>query len=168
MISTIAHHVGVSRGEVPGGSPDSLIKCPELPHVDGRAAAGPRVVSRRYGLGMINGAHVIIYSRDAEADRSFFRDVLGYPYVETGGGWLIFKLPPAEVAVHPTDGHDAHELFLMCDDVRATVKELSDKGVTFTRPVSTERWGLVTSLRLPGGSELGLYEPHHQLAYELP
>jgi catechol 2,3-dioxygenase-like lactoylglutathione lyase family enzyme len=117
---------------------------------------------------VINGAHVVIYSRDAEADRSFLRDVLGYPYVDAGGGWLIFKLPPAEVAVHPTEEHGAHELFLMCDDLRATVQELSDNGVTFTRPISTERWGLVTSLQLPGGGELGLYEARHQLAYELP
>jgi catechol 2,3-dioxygenase-like lactoylglutathione lyase family enzyme len=112
---------------------------------------------------MINGAHVVINSRDAEADRRFFRDVLGYQHVDAGGGWLIFKLPPAEVAIHPTDGQDAHELFLMCDDVKSTIAELAAKGVEFT-PVSEERWGLRTSLMLPGGGELGLYEPRHPRA----
>src|SRR2546421_11384158 len=105
---------------------------------------------------MINGAHVIVYSRDAEADRAFLRDVLGYPYVDAGHGWLIFKLPPAEVAVHPTSGPDIQELFLMCDDVAATVEELTAKGVEFTLPITEERWGLRTALRLPGGGELGL------------
>lgn len=111
---------------------------------------------------MINGAHVIIYSHDAEADRRFLRDVLGYRHVDAGDGWLIFKLPPAEVAIHPTDGQSAHELFLMCDDVKATIAELTAKGVEFT-PVSEERWGLRTALKLPGGGELGLYEPRHPL-----
>jgi len=104
-----------------------------------------------------------MYSRDAEADRRFFRDVLGYQHVDAGGGWLIFKLPPAEVAIHPTDGEEAHELFLMCDDVKATISELTAKGVELT-PVSEERWGLRTSLTLPGGGELGLYEPRHPRA----
>ena len=112
---------------------------------------------------MINGAHVVIYSRDAEADRRFFQDVLRYPHADAGGGWLIFKLPPAEVAVHPTDGPGAHELFLMCDDVNATIAELAAEGVECT-PVSEERWGLRTALKLPGGSELGLYEPRHPTA----
>ncbi|WP_151481943.1 VOC family protein [Streptomyces albicerus] len=114
---------------------------------------------------MINGAHVIIYSRDAEADRAFFRDVLQYPNVDAGDGWLIFKLPPAELALHPSAGPDSHELFLMCDDVAETVTELADKGVEFTKPVSDEGWGLITALRLPGGSELGLYEPRHERAH---
>lgn len=116
---------------------------------------------------MINGAHVIIYSRDAEADRAFLRDVLGYPHIDAGDGWLIFKLPPAEVAVHPAEGRETHELFLMCDDVNATVAELTAKGVSFARPVSNQGWGLMTSIRLPGGGELGLYEPRHERAYEL-
>ncbi|WP_239133856.1 VOC family protein [Rugosimonospora africana] len=119
---------------------------------------------RRYDRRMINGAHVIIYSRDPEADRAFFRDTLGYDHVDAGHGWLIFGLPPAELAVHPTDGEQAHELFLMCDDVAATVAELSAKGVEFTIPVTEERWGLRTALRLPGGGELGLYEPSHPVA----
>jgi catechol 2,3-dioxygenase-like lactoylglutathione lyase family enzyme len=113
---------------------------------------------------MINGAHVIIYSRDAAADRAFFRDVLGYHYVEAGHGWLIFKLPPAELGLHPTDGEQAHVLYLLCDDVAATVAELAAKGVEFTIPVTEEGFGLRTALRLPGGGELGLYEPRHPVA----
>jgi catechol 2,3-dioxygenase-like lactoylglutathione lyase family enzyme len=115
---------------------------------------------------VINGAHVIIYSQDADADRSFFKDVLGYPNVDAGHGWLIFTLPPAEVAVHPADS-PSHELYLMCDDVRATVAELEAKGVRFTQPISDQGWGVMTVLRLPGGGDLGLYEPRHQKAYEL-
>ncbi|WP_327248252.1 VOC family protein [Streptomyces sp. NBC_01320] len=111
---------------------------------------------------MINGAHVIIYSQDAEADRAFFRDVLGFSHIDAGEGWLIFKLPPAEVAVHPADG-SSHELFLMCDDVQATVDELSAKGVECAA-VTDAGWGLKTGIRLPGGSELGLYEPRHTKA----
>jgi catechol 2,3-dioxygenase-like lactoylglutathione lyase family enzyme len=113
---------------------------------------------------VINGAHVIIYSRDPEADRAFFQDTLGYRYVDAGHGWLIFRLPPAELALHPTGGEQGHELFLMCDDVAATVAELSAKGVEFTIPVTEERWGLRTALRLPGGGELGLYQPSHPVA----
>jgi catechol 2,3-dioxygenase-like lactoylglutathione lyase family enzyme len=115
---------------------------------------------------VITGAHVILYSRDADADRAFFRDVLEYPYVDAGGGWLIFKLPPAEVAVHPVDGAGSHELYLMCDDVKATVEQLAAKDVT-CGPVSDQGWGLLTSIRLPGGGELGLYEPRHPKATEL-
>ncbi|MDX6249904.1 MAG: hypothetical protein QOF10_3264, partial [Kribbellaceae bacterium] len=96
---------------------------------------------------MINGAHVIIYSRDAEADRAFLRDVLGYPYVDTGGGWLIFKLPPAEVAVHPIDGAEKHELYLMCDNLEETTTELTGKGVEFVRPAEDQGWGILTAIR---------------------
>ncbi|MER7757889.1 VOC family protein [Kitasatospora sp. NPDC097643] len=116
---------------------------------------------------MINGAHVVIYSRDAEADRAFFRDVLGYPHVDAGGQWLIFKLPPAEIAVHPSEGPETHELFLMCDDIGETVAELAEKGVVFTRPVSDVGWGLLTALELPGGGTLRLYEPRHARAHTL-
>ncbi|MFF2851977.1 VOC family protein [Streptomyces sp. NPDC058001] len=116
---------------------------------------------------MINGAHVIIYSRDAEADRAFFRDVLRYPHADAGGGWLIFKLPPTEVAVHPTDGPETQELYLMCDDVDATVTDLTAKGVEFTQPVTDARWGRLTRFRLPGGGEVGLYEPRHERATDL-
>jgi catechol 2,3-dioxygenase-like lactoylglutathione lyase family enzyme len=113
---------------------------------------------------MINGAHVIIYSRDAEADRAFLRDTLGYDHVDAGHGWLIFRLPPAELAVHPAGGQQTHELFLMCDDLAATMAGLSAKGVEFTLPVTEERWGRRTALRLPGGGELGLYQPSHPTA----
>lgn len=110
---------------------------------------------------MITGAHTVIFSRDADADRAFFRDVLELPAVDAGGGWLIFRLPPAEAAFHPTDGDPKHELYLMCDDVRTTVAELEAKGAEFVRGVSDEGWGLVTALRLPGGGEVALYEPRH-------
>lgn len=110
---------------------------------------------------MITGVHAIIFSRDAEADRAFFRDVLDLPSVDAGGGWLIFALPPAELAAHPTEGQSRHELYLMCDDISATVEELRGKGVGFKGDISDEGFGLVTALRLPGGSELSLYQPSH-------
>ncbi|HET9665144.1 MAG TPA: hypothetical protein VFP09_00205 [Desertimonas sp.] len=115
---------------------------------------------------MITGSHVIVYSRDADADRAFLRDVLGYPHVDAGGGWLIFKLPPSEIAVHPVEGPESHELYLMCDDITATVEDLAAKGVA-CGAVSDEGWGLLTSIRLPGGGELGLYEPRHPRATDL-
>jgi hypothetical protein len=115
---------------------------------------------------MITGSHVIIYSRDADADRAFFQDVLKYPHVDAGGGWLIFKLPPGEVAVHPTDDSPAHELYLMCDDIEATVDHLKSHGVSCGE-INDEGWGLLTSIRLPGGGDLGLYEPRHPRANEL-
>jgi hypothetical protein len=113
------------------------------------------------GTKMITGVHAVIFTTDAEADRAFLRDVLELSSVDAGGGWLIFALPPAELAAHPADENDRHELFLMCDDVRATVEELEAKGVEFSRSVSDEGFGLVTAIRLPGGGELGLYEPRH-------
>ena len=115
---------------------------------------------------MINGAHVIILSHDAEADRAFFREVLDYPYVDAGADWLIFKLPPAEIAVHPTEGPPSHELYLMCDDLDTTMDELAAKGATLTA-VTEAGWGRLTSLRLPGGGEVGLYEPRHPRATDL-
>lgn len=116
---------------------------------------------------MINGAHVIIHSHDAGADRAFIQDILAYPYVDAGDGWLIFKSPPAEIAVHPTDDAPGHELFLMCDDLETTVNDLTARGVQFARPVSDQRWGRLTAIRLPGGGEIGLYEPRHPTAYNL-
>jgi len=116
---------------------------------------------------MINGAHVILYSRDPDADRAFFRDVLDYPHVDAGGGWLLFKLPPAEVALHPTEGPESHEFYFMCDDVEATVKDLTAKGIEFTQPVTDQGWGLMARFRLPGGGELGVYEPRHPKAADL-
>ena len=115
---------------------------------------------------MITGAHVILYSRDAEADRRFLRDVLGYQNVDAGDGWLIFKAPPTELAVHPTDGPDTQELYLLCDDVAATVAELEARGAE-AGPVGDQGWGLLSSIRLPGGGQLGLYEPRHPTAYDL-
>ncbi|MGW2339849.1 VOC family protein [Streptomyces sp. NPDC001661] len=114
---------------------------------------------------MITGAHTILYSTDADADRAFLRDVLGFPHVDAGGGWLIFAAPPAEIAVHPTEDAPKHELMLMCDDVDRTIAELTAKGAEFTSPVQNLRWGRLTSLRLPGGGELGLYEPLHRTAH---
>jgi predicted enzyme related to lactoylglutathione lyase len=110
---------------------------------------------------MITGVHAVIFTRDAERDRAFFRDVLEFPSVDAGGGWLIFALPPAELAAHPADEDGRHELYLMCADVDTTVAELKAKGVDVVRPISDEGFGLVTAIRLPGGGELGLYEPRH-------
>jgi catechol 2,3-dioxygenase-like lactoylglutathione lyase family enzyme len=110
---------------------------------------------------VITGAHVIIYARDPDAARAFFRDVLGLPSIDAGRGWLIFDLPPAELAAHPAEEGGDHELYLMCDDIEATVEELKQKGVEFTRPVIDAGWGLVTALAVPGAADLALYEPKH-------
>jgi catechol 2,3-dioxygenase-like lactoylglutathione lyase family enzyme len=111
---------------------------------------------------VIFGAHVIVYSEDAAADRAFFRDILGLSSVDAGNGWLIFALPPAEVAVHPTDGDNSHELYLMSDDLPADIAALAEKGVQCSS-VEEARWGTVTKFRLPGGSDVGLYQPKHPL-----
>jgi predicted enzyme related to lactoylglutathione lyase len=111
---------------------------------------------------VITGTHAIIYSEDAQALREFFRDVLEFDSVDAGRGWLIFGLPPAELGVHPREAAGVgHELYLMCDDINATVKQLEGKGVEFVRPVEDAGWGLMTAMRLPGGGELGIYEPRH-------
>ena len=120
---------------------------------------------------MITGTHLLLFSTDPEADRAFFRDVLRFPAVDAGEGWLIFALPPAELGVHPAEGdrHQAHAghqllgavLYLMCDDIEATVKELKAKGVEFLQPIKTEVFGLLTSMRIPGAGELHIYEPRH-------
>ena len=109
---------------------------------------------------MIIGAHAIIYSTNADADRAFLRDVLRFAHVDVGDGWLIFGLPPAEVAVHPSGENDTHELYLMCDDVAALVSEMSGQGIACTT-VENLGWGLRTQLTLPGGGQLGIYEPRH-------
>jgi catechol 2,3-dioxygenase-like lactoylglutathione lyase family enzyme len=108
---------------------------------------------------MITGAHTVLYSSDADALRAFFRDVLGFPSVDAGDGWLIFGLPPAELAAHPGE-KPGSELYLMCDDLEATMADLRAKGVELG-PVSDQGWGRVTTIALPGGGELGLYEPRH-------
>ena len=109
---------------------------------------------------MITGAHSIIYSKNPEADRAFLRDVLGLPNVDVGGGWLIFGLPPAEVAVHPSDENGVHELFLMCDNVEAFIAEMKVRGIV-CGPVQNPRWGMLTEVMLPGGGKLGVYQPRH-------
>jgi catechol 2,3-dioxygenase-like lactoylglutathione lyase family enzyme len=109
---------------------------------------------------VIRGAHVIIYSADADADRAFFRDVLQYPYADAGHGWLIFALPPAELAIHPAEANGPHELYLMCDNVQEFVTRMTERGVACAE-IHTERWGLVTSLTLPGGGTVGIYQPTH-------
>lgn len=125
---------------------------------------------------MITGTHAIIYAEDAERARAFFRDVLELPYVDAHDGWLIFKLPPPELGVHPAgasgeastgapSGH--HELYLMCDDIEATVAELTTRGVEFTSPVEAQGFGLLTRLRVPGAGEIGIYQPRHPTAYDL-
>jgi predicted enzyme related to lactoylglutathione lyase len=110
---------------------------------------------------MITGAHAIIFTQHADAVRAFVREVLEFPSVDAGDGWLIFALPAAELAAHPTDGASHHELYLMCDDIHATVAELQAKGVEFSRPISDERWGLITAIKMPDNSELRLYQPKH-------
>ncbi len=122
---------------------------------------------------MITSSHAIIYADDAEKARAFFRDVLELPYVDAHGGWLIFKLPPAELGIHPAgdpgsaapSGH--HELYLMCDDVTATVADLTAKGVEFTSDVEDQGFGLLVRLRVPGAGEIGLYQPKHATAYDI-
>ncbi|HSZ43886.1 MAG TPA: VOC family protein [Streptosporangiaceae bacterium] len=116
---------------------------------------------------MITSVHTIVYASDADQARAFFRDVLGLPNVDARDGWLIFKLPPAELAVHPAADDGRHELYLMCDDIAATMADLEAKGAEFTSPVTEQGFGLVTSIAVPGGGELGLYEPRHRTAYDL-
>jgi len=113
----------------------------------------------------IIGMHALIYSKQDEATRAFFRDVLGFSSVDVGRGWLIFAAPPSELAVHPAeDGKEFHELYLMCDDIDATVAELDARGVVVEGAVSDERWGRLATIRLPGGGALGVYEPRHPVA----
>lgn len=116
---------------------------------------------------MFSGAHVILYSQDAEEDRAFIRDVLKFPDVDAGQGWLIFKLPPAEVAVHPTDGAPQHEFYLMCDDLDTVLTSLAAADVETSRPVTEARWGRLTAIQLPSGAELPLYQPLHPVAHSL-
>jgi catechol 2,3-dioxygenase-like lactoylglutathione lyase family enzyme len=116
---------------------------------------------------VIRGAHVILYSSDAEADRAFLQDLLGRGQVDAGGGWLILQLPPGEIAVHPAETSGAVELYLVCDDVDATVAELGGRGVTFDGPVTDQGWGRLTTIRLPGGGRVGLYEARHPTAFDL-
>jgi hypothetical protein len=113
---------------------------------------------------MINGAHAILYSNDADATRTTLAKILGTRSVDAGGGWLIFALPPAEVAVHPAEAGGRTELYLMTDDVAATVTALQAAGIEIARPINDQGWGLLTAITLPGGVELGLYQPRHPTA----
>ncbi len=113
---------------------------------------------------MIFGAHVIVSSKDAKADRDFLRDVLGFSSVDAGHGWLIFALPPAEVAVHPALENGGHELYFMCDDLKAEISALGKKGIHCSE-VQEARWGSIARIRLPGGGDVGLYQPKHPLAF---
>jgi catechol 2,3-dioxygenase-like lactoylglutathione lyase family enzyme len=118
----------------------------------------------------ITGAHTILYAHDADAARAFLRDVLDLPHVDAGGGWLIFRSPPAEIAIHPTEElavSARHELYLMCDNLRATVADLRAKGVQLDDEISEQRWGLLTRLPVPGAGTVGLYQPLHPTAYDL-
>ena len=110
---------------------------------------------------MITGVHAIVFSPAAEQVRAFFSDVLELPSVDAGGGWLIFALPPAELAVHPEGGAGHHELYLMCDDIQATLAQLQAKGVEVARDVSDQGWGLLAAIRLPDGTEFPVYQPRH-------
>jgi catechol 2,3-dioxygenase-like lactoylglutathione lyase family enzyme len=115
---------------------------------------------------MISGAHVVVYTKDPEADRALFRDVLGFNSVDAGHGWLIFALPPAEAAFHPSEKNGPHELFFLCDNLKSEMAVLTKKGVTCSA-VQEERWGSITRLLLPGGGEIGLYQPKHPTALNL-
>ena len=125
---------------------------------------------------MIIASHAIIYAEDPDATRTFFRDVLELPFVDADGGWLIFKLPPAELGIHPT-GHGGdpptgppsghHEIYLLCDDIHDTMAELEAKGAEFAGVVEDQGFGLIIRLRVPGAGEIGLYQPKHATAYGL-
>ena len=130
-------------------------KVSRQPAVGEPARAAARITS------VITGMHAIVFSPQAEKVRAFFADVLGMPSVDAGGGWPIFALPPAELAVHPADGATHHELYLMCDDIDATLAELRGKGAEVAREASDQGWGLVAAIRLPDGSELPIYQPRH-------
>ena len=120
---------------------------------------------------MITGTHGLLYTEDAESTRAFFRDVLELPNVDAGEGWLIFRLPPAELGIHPVGPHEpargAHRISLMCDDIEQTVADLTEKGVRFATPIEDQGYGLATVMIVPGGAALGLYEPRHPVAHDL-
>jgi catechol 2,3-dioxygenase-like lactoylglutathione lyase family enzyme len=115
---------------------------------------------------MISGAHIVLYSKDADADRRFLRDVLGFKSVDAGHGWLIFALPPAEAAFHPGEKNGVHELYLLCDDLKSEMAALAKKNVKCTA-IQEERWGSITKMRLPGGGDVHLYQPKHPTALDL-
>ena len=114
---------------------------------------------------MIIGAHVVLYSKDADADRAFFRDILGLKSVDAGRGWLIFALPPAEAAFHPSESNGPHELFFMCDNLTAEMSALAQKNVAFSE-IQEARWGSIVKMKLPGGGDISLYQPKHPTALD--
>jgi len=118
-------------------------------------------------LAMINGVHALIYTKQPDAVRAFFRDVVGAPNVDAGHGWLIFALPPAELGIHPAEDEESHELYLMCDDIDRTLAELKTKGIEAAGPISDQGWGRVTSIAITHGVTLGLYQPRHPTALHL-
>ncbi|HSE49825.1 MAG TPA: VOC family protein [Terriglobales bacterium] len=119
-------------------------------------------------MNMINGMHALIYTREADAVRRFFKDALKFPTVDAGHGWLLFALPPAEMGIHPTEKREgSYDLYLMCDNIEKTVADLTKKGAKFPRGITTAGWGRVTAIELPGGLEMGLYEPRHPVAIGL-
>jgi catechol 2,3-dioxygenase-like lactoylglutathione lyase family enzyme len=134
------------------------------PMVDDRTPVSETYAPNCRGTGgeMISGAHLVVYSKDAEIDRAFFRDVLAFKTVDAGHGWLIFALPPAEAAFHPSD-HDGHELYFLCDDLNTEITSLAKKGVKCSK-VEETRWGSITKIRLPSGANIGLYQPKHATA----
>ena len=113
---------------------------------------------------MINGIHALIHAKNADKARAFFRDVLKLRSVDAGHGWLIFALPPAELGIHPAEKTEYTELYLVCDDIDATVKDLKSKGAEIARPIKDENFGCVTAIKIPGGGEIGLYQPKHSVA----
>lgn len=115
---------------------------------------------------MFIGVHSLIFTKDAEAARVFFRDVLEFPWVNAGDGWLVFALPPTEVGLHPEDGDRDHELHLLCDDLHATVARLQAKGVKLVEPIHEEEWGIATRIEVPGDAWIGIYQPKHPLVFE--
>ena len=131
------------------------------PAVTTEGAGTGKIRAAGYASRVITGMHAIMFSPDAEKVRGFLSDVLELPSVDAGGGWLIFALPPAELAVHPADGAPRHELYLMCDDIEATLAELRAKGAEIAREVSDQGWGLLAAIRLPDGTEFPIYQPRH-------
>jgi catechol 2,3-dioxygenase-like lactoylglutathione lyase family enzyme len=115
---------------------------------------------------MISGAHLVLYTKDTEADRAFFRDALGLKSVDAGQGWLIFALPPSEAAFHPSEKNGPHELYFLCDNLKSEMAAFAKKGVACSA-VHEERWGSITRMQLPGGGEIGLYQPKHPTALAL-
>jgi catechol 2,3-dioxygenase-like lactoylglutathione lyase family enzyme len=118
-------------------------------------------------VAMITGGHIVIYTKDPDADRAFFKDVLQLPFVDAGYDWLIFALPAAEVAFHPDEQNNRHEMYFVCNNLKAQIAALEKKGVRFA-DVTEERWGTRTAISLPGGGQIGLYEPKHPVTFPKP